>query len=184
MFHLYARITESSGSSGTTVRVSAPRSARVAQAISFVVLAAIIGIAWTRDGSPGPPAFMGLFLLSALVVFVAGWLQMRPILVAGPEGLEARSSLTTMTFPWEDVVEVVWVHRLGRALTTRTEVSVRRRGRSDPERVAVLHYLRGNMYGAAQSADIGERFLRWCRHYGAGTRLGDDPAIGPIVSER
>ena len=166
------------------MRVSAPGPARVAQAISYVALAAIVGIAWTRDGSPGPPAFMGLFLLGALVVFVAGWLQMRPLVVAGPAGLEIRSSLTTMTFTWDEVDEVVLEHPMGRALSTRTEMSVRRRGGSAPERVAVLHYLRGNVYGARQSADIGERLLRWCRHYGASTRLGDGPVIDPIVSER
>jgi hypothetical protein len=184
MFHLYARIAESSGPSGTTVRVGAPRSARVAQAASFAVVVAIVGMMWGRDNASVPPGVAGLFLLGVVVVYVVGWLQMRPLVTASPEFLQARSSLTTMTFEWAEVDEVVWEHRVGPALSTRTEVSVRRRGRTDLERVAVLHFLRGNMYGAAQSREIGERFLRWCRHYGASTRLGSGPVIGPMAAER
>jgi hypothetical protein len=50
----------------------------------------------------------------------------------------------------------------------------------------VLHYLhlRGNIYGALQSTDIGERFLWFCRHYGVSSKLGDGPVYGPAMSER
>jgi hypothetical protein len=184
VIHPYARISESEGPSGSSVRVSAPGLAWVARATSFVAFVAIIGITWTRDGPPGPPALQALLLLSLLLVCVGGWLQMRPFVAAGPSGIEARSSRETRSLPWEEVDAVEWVHRMGRGLYTRTEISVRRRGRSELERVAVLHYLRGNIFGALQSADIGARFLWWCRHYGASTRLGDDRVIGPTVSER
>jgi hypothetical protein len=177
MVHLYARITEVQGPSGTTVRVTAPIIMRVAQALAFVVVAAIITIATQQAGSPGPPGFVAFFLVSAAVVYVAGWLQMRPFVAAGPEGLEARSSFATTSFRWEEVESVVWEHRFGHALSTRTEISVRRRGREDLQRVAVLHYLRGNILGAKQSTEIGARFLGWCRRYGASTRLGEGPMI-------
>lgn len=54
----------------------------------------------------------------------------------------------------------------------------------EPVQPLWLHYLRGNVYGALQSTDIGERSLRCCRHYGVSSKLGDGPVHGPTMSQR
>ena len=185
MVHLYARISEVDGPGGPTVRVSAPRITRATQAIVGLAAVGIAIYVVPAGAIDAPDRFvLSLAMIAALAVCTAGTLQFRASVAAGPGGLVGQAVLRSSALAWEEVDVVVWDHRLGRGLYTRTEISVRRRGRSDLETIAVLHYLRGNVYGALQSTDIGERFLRCCRHYGVSSKLGGGPVLGPTMSER
>jgi hypothetical protein len=171
---LYASVVESGPRQDPTVTVRAPAWMRGYLTLFPVALAVVLVAIVPRAGSDA--INRALLVLIGLVGVAIFWkvstLYLQPFVEAGRAGIRGRGLGAVRRLRWNELSEVIWTHRMGRGLYTRTEILVRRNGASDVERFCVLHFLRGRWLGRRASRVASEEFLPVCRRHGVEARSG------------
>jgi hypothetical protein len=173
---LYASVVESGSRKDPTVTVRAPAWMRGYLTLFPVALAIVLVVVASRAGSNSiNRAFLVLIGLVGVAIFwKVSSLYLQPFVEAGRAGIRGRGLGAVRRLRWNELSEVIWTHRMGRGLYTRTELLVRRSGASEIERFCVLHFLRGRWLGRRASRIASEEFLPVCRRHGVEARSGWD----------
>lgn len=171
----YASVTSSETPGGPVSRVAAPFWLRIYVPLPpvLMVLSVVFFIAPDDEPTSGQWWFVLVFLAGGMVVAALEMaVYLRPFAEAGPKGLRGRGMGTERLVPWMEVSEVLWAHRFGLGLYTRTELLIVRAGSKDrePHSFCVLHFLRGIWLGQRCSRSASRPFLEVCGRYGASTK--------------
>jgi hypothetical protein len=173
---LYVSVVESGPRKDPTVTVRAPAWMRGYLTLFPVALAIVLVVVGSRAGSNAiNRAFLVLIGLVGVAIFwKVSSLYLQPFVEAGRAGIRGRGLGAVQRLRWNELSEVIWTHRMGRGLYTRTEILVHRSGASEVERFCVLHFLRGRWLGQRASRAASEEFLPACRRHGVEARSGWD----------